>query len=67
MFDESAEKTSNKVNELSNRLEATNLQSDSEDEIQIIRNNTSDSHLNQTYSADSPNGANRTSDQSAVQ
>ena len=48
VFEESFEIIPNEINELSNRLEATNLQSNNEDEIQIHRNNTLDSPLNQT-------------------
>ena len=52
VFDESFEIIPNKINELSNRLESTNLQSDNEDEIKIHWNNTLDSPLNQTYVVD---------------
>ena len=67
VFDESADKTSNKVNEISSRLIAVNLQSDSEDEIEVVKSNTLNSHQNQTISTVSLNSANRIADQPAVQ
>ena len=44
VFDESTEQTSDRIDEISNRLEESNFQSDSEDEIETYKNITSVSH-----------------------
>ena len=67
VFDEFAEQTSNKIDEIANRLEKSNLLSDSEDEFDNHRNITSISHQTTTLSDDVLNDADRAADSPAVQ
>ena len=66
VFDESAEQTSDRIDEIANILEKSNLLSDSEDEFENHRNITSISHQPTTPSDDVLNDADRTADSPAV-